>query len=82
MGQFWKDVLLLMQAAPDGSKLHDVARLEYVVTPDHVPDSIQDPEHKVSDFNLVVKWFSAELCLLFVKFNILRQKVCVIFFCR
>ena len=47
MRQFWRDILLLMQAAPPSSPLHDVARLEYVVKSSMVPQDLEDAEQKV-----------------------------------
>ena len=47
LGLFWKDILILMRQPPDESKLHDVARLQYVVKESIVPDSVEDAEDKV-----------------------------------
>ena len=47
LSTFWKDILILMRQPPDESKLHDVARLQYVVKESIVPDSIEEAENKV-----------------------------------
>ena len=44
---FWKDVLILMRQPPDESKLHDVARLVYVVKESIIPETLEDTESKV-----------------------------------
>ena len=44
---FWKDVLILMRQPPDESKLHDVARLLYVVKESIIPETLEDTENKV-----------------------------------
>ena len=45
--KFWRDVVPLMRTAPDGTKLHDVARLDYTVEQQKVPENMDDPEKKV-----------------------------------
>ena len=44
---FWKDVLQVLRQPPDDSKLHDIARLEYVVKEAIIPENLEDPEQKV-----------------------------------
>ncbi|CAH1799483.1 unnamed protein product [Owenia fusiformis] len=44
--QFWTDVLAIMQQAPNSSKLHDVARLSYIIKNDIIPDDLEDNELK------------------------------------
>ena len=46
---FWKDVLILMRQPPDESKLHDVARLVYVVKESIIPETLEDTESKVRE---------------------------------
>ena len=46
---FWKDVLILMRQPPDESKLHDVARLLYVVKESIIPETLEDTDNKVRD---------------------------------
>ena len=45
--KFWRDILPLLQRAQQSSKLHDVARMEYVVRNILIPDDLQDNEKKV-----------------------------------
>ena len=52
---FWKDVLILMRQPPDDSKLHDVARLVYVVKESIIPETLEDTESKVRDSMLYSK---------------------------
>ena len=52
---FWKDVLILMRQPPDESKLHDVARLVYVVKESIIPETLEDTESKVRDSMLYSK---------------------------
>lgn len=64
--KFWKDVLPLMQMAVPGSKLHDVARLEYTVNNCILPESFEDSEKKVRehclmDFIVIQSCFSENL---------------------
>ncbi|XP_074656457.1 sperm-associated antigen 17-like [Tubulanus polymorphus] len=44
---FWRDVLPLLQKAPQTSKLHDVARLEYEVKSLIIPENMDDNDQKV-----------------------------------
>ena len=41
-------MLPLLRMAPDSSKLHDIARLEYVVKAEIVPETLEDNEKKVT----------------------------------
>ncbi len=45
--QFWRDLLPLLQASMEGSKLHDMARLEYQVNSEVVPTDPEDADKKV-----------------------------------
>lgn len=45
---FWKDIITLLQKAPEGSKLHDLARLEYIVKTETMPKNTEDADEKVT----------------------------------
>lgn len=61
MELFWKDILLLLQAAPPGSPLHDVAQLEYIIKNEILPQNFEDNDQKVTltvlEF-LFLEWIS------------------------
>ena len=44
---FWRDTISLLRKAPEGSKLHDLARLEYIVKAGIMPENPEDAEKKV-----------------------------------
>jgi hypothetical protein len=44
---FWRDVPLLLQMAPQSSKLQDVARLDYTVKDSIIPETLEDNDAKV-----------------------------------
>lgn len=45
---FWRDVLLLLQKQPQGSKLHDIARRDYEVKSLIIPENLEDADQKVA----------------------------------
>ena len=45
--RFWKDSLPLLRSAPQGSTLHDIARLEFIVKNDIIPTDPEDLDKKV-----------------------------------
>ena len=52
--RFWKDVLLIMQASPPHSNLHNVAMLKYVIPNHKVPAAMDEfLERKVTSYHLL-----------------------------
>lgn len=74
--QFWKNILLILRSVPDGSKLHDVACLEYVVKEDLIPDNNLDNESKVRTgfecvcaIHQVIYFFPTLYCINYAAFS-------------
>ena len=60
LNRFWKDIYLILQGAPQTSKLQDVACLDYIVKEDIFSKSLEDNEAKVNNITHTC------CCLLFV----------------
>ena len=83
---FWQDVLILMRQPPDESKLHDVARLLYVVKESRIPENLEETEIKVRYVvlfkDLVVKYRSSSEkykyeCIMFPLLCLFRKNTVV-----
>ena len=80
---FWKDVLILMRQPPDESKLHDVARLLYVVKESIIPETLEDTESKVRQCVILkekIKLFTINKCELICKLFSLQIHILIVHF--
>ncbi|XP_021376816.1 sperm-associated antigen 17-like isoform X5 [Mizuhopecten yessoensis] len=68
--EFWKDVLLVLQKQPDGSRLHDIARQEYEVKNLLIPEDLEDAEQK-NAFGLAM--FEDVACMIYDLIDSRRQ---------
>ena len=57
---FWRDTIAQLQKAPEGSKLHDLARLEYIVKTEKMPENPEDVEQKVSKLIILMRFPTAQ----------------------
>lgn len=59
--KFWSQYEPLLMKASEGSSLHDIARMTYVVKNDMVPEEYDDAENQVSGIILKMQGKSSQM---------------------